>query len=116
MWQIVEFAAGDSLHLEWHDGRLHAEYALVDPAASRAEAQVSMLSLELVKADVKQLHGQQTTRQSLQRRSDRQQMGVGMVHLPSALSHKGPLWPSTRASCCQRHNIGSVTPLAWCDS
>ena len=37
----VTTVAGDSLHVEWHDGRLHIERAVVDHAAGRAEVEVS---------------------------------------------------------------------------
>ena len=34
-------AAGDSLHVEWHDGRLHIEHTVMDHAAEQAEVEVS---------------------------------------------------------------------------
>jgi hypothetical protein len=40
----VARAAGDSLHIEWHDGRLHVEQAVVDHAAGLAEVKVSHAS------------------------------------------------------------------------
>ena len=107
--------AGDSLHIEWHDGRLHVERALVDHATGRAEVEVShALHGNIRCGALSDLPMSITVGNWAHHRSDQQQMAAATELLLLRPLHKGHSWQSTRANCCQRRSTGGDTHLEWC--